>query len=142
MTFGRDSYGIEQQCVVCDTPTKSHPVPNGYLCHSCLTEEDESVILDALPIAPRPALGVDSTVECCECENEHTIRDAHTPGGDVIRAGVGFSLFDSLTAFVWVSCPSCAVSTEYLTTEESAEELASTLGVDLMSYSRRKGWAE
>jgi len=142
MTFGRDSGGFEKVCHACGSATQSHPAPNGYLCHTCVTGLDEAALFDALPVEPIPELGPETTVPCVWCGATHTIRDAHTPGGATIRGGVGFPVFDSLSGFVWVSCPTCTKSTEFLTTEEQAEALASTLEVPLMNYDRRQGWVE
>lgn len=140
VSFGVDGYGVERECTVCGSGTQSHPAPNGYLCHTCLTERDESELLEDLPVAPIPNIDADSTVECRWCEAAHTLRDAHLPGRDVLRAGVGLPTFDSLTGCLFVSCPSCAKATEYLTSEAAAEALASDLGIDLMEYNRRRGW--
>lgn len=140
MSFGSDTYGVEQVCVACGSPTKSHAVPNGYLCHSCLREHDEDTLFDSLPTDPLPKLSAETTVACHYCGTTHTIREVHIPGTETVRVGRGFPVFDTLTSMLWVSCPSCAKATEYLTSAEGAETLADTLGIDIAEYSRREGW--
>jgi DNA-directed RNA polymerase subunit RPC12/RpoP len=117
----------EENCVVCGKPTTSHAVPAGWLCHTCLTEEDEDDVLDELAVPPVRDLDADTDLTCHWCGHEHTPREANTPGRNHVAAMLGESPFEALDALLIVSCPHCGRATEYLTTELSCRDVIEAL---------------
>ena len=142
--FGVDRGGVEKRCVCCGSPTKSHPAPNGYLCHSCVTERDEAEIFESLPTGVYPDLSGDSTVSCRECDSIHTLREAADETGNRTFIRVIFDRvpLDRFTAVVVVGCPRCTKATEYLTDKDGAETVAETTGAQRYVWSPRRGVVE
>lgn len=118
---------LPETCVVCGKPTQSHPVPNGWLCHTCLTNRPNGEIFDALPVAPVPSLDPDTPLPCHWCEHEHTPRAVDTPGVNFMTVICGTTPFDALDAILILSCPRCAETTEYLTSSSAALDLVAAL---------------
>lgn len=127
MSAATSTEEIPERCIVCESWTQSHPVPRGWLCHTCLLEHDPETIREALPVPPRPDLAVDDVVECFACGHEHTLRDAHTPGYNHVGAIADGTPIDGFDAVVVVSCPRCTTATEYLTTEDAALDVVEEL---------------
>lgn len=116
-----------ESCVVCGSSTRSHPVPAGVLCHTCLTEEDEADILDELPVPPVHDLDADTDLACSWCDHEHTPREVNVRGRNFVTAAVEAVPFDQLDAVLVVSCPHCTQATEYLTTERACLDVIEEL---------------
>lgn len=140
--YGEDVAGIEKRCVCCDTPTQSHSVPNGYLCHSCLTDREEDEIFDCLGTGAHPDLAPDTVMTCSRCGNEHTLREADAGPGMFLRVIIGRVPFDSLSAEVVVSCPRCTKATEYLTAETAAETVVEATSAKQYRWSASRGLVE
>lgn len=136
-SYNDDDAGIEKRCVVCDSPTQSHPAPNGYLCHTCLTEHDEDEIFEHLGGVADPELSAASVFPCGCCGSIHTLHEATAGGGDFVRIIIGRVPFDSLTAEIVVSCPQCTKATEYLTSETAGENIAEETGTKVYDFTRR-----
>jgi hypothetical protein len=141
MSFDTDRIGHEKVCYVCDKPTQSHPVPNGWVCHTCKRNTDQTVLKDALDIPPRPELTLESSIPCWWCEQTHSLTDA-IPSKEGILIGTGFPLLEDHTGFLIASCPDCLKSSDYLTTAECAERIADQVGVPVREYHYRHGWVE
>jgi hypothetical protein len=142
MSFGTDRTGIEKRCYICDSPTRSHPAPNGYVCHTCKTETPEQTLLDALSVSPIPSPTGETLLECRSCGEETPIKHiAEDPSG-YIQAGVGFDLFDEYQGMILVSCPACLTVTDYPTTNSAAERIANKLHVPPHEYDPRDGWVK
>ena len=134
-----DSRTVDEHCIVCGSWTRSHPVPNSWLCHTCLTERDETTILDALPVAPVPDVDADTQLECHWCGGENTPRAVNTPGKNFVVIAVHVTPFDRLEAVLIVSCPQCGHATEHLTTEDAALELSDAVGLEVRDLAPRHG---
>jgi len=141
MTFGSDRVGHEKRCYICDTPTQSHPVPNGWMCHTCKREREQTALKDALDIQPRSDLTLETTLPCWWCGQNHLLTDK-IPSRESVFIGTGFHFLEEYTGFLIASCPNCLKSSDYLTTAESAERIAEQVGVSIHTYHPRHGWVD
>lgn len=120
-----------ETCVACGKPTRSHPVPEGWLCHTCLVKRDETALLEELDVPTRPDLNADTDLACSTCGYVYTLREGYVPGSQTLILLVGASPFDALDAVLIGSCPRCTQASEWLTTTRAAEALATDLGIPL-----------
>jgi hypothetical protein len=140
MSFGTDIAGYDKVCLSCDTPTKSHPAPNGYLCHSCTTELPEAELLETIGVQRFETVDRETEISCWWCDSEYKITEGRGTDGPAVRVGDGFPLFDSYPGLIISACPVCTRSTETVTQSAAAAAFADTIGVPVMSYSVRAGW--
>ena len=125
---------VPEQCVTCGKPTTSHPVPFGYVCHSCLKEVDDETILDAVKTEGVVEGGPDTTLECEACGIEYTPREAHTPGSNhVAILGGGMTTVAGYDTVLIASCPRCTLATEFYIDEASERSIQDGLGLDVRS---------
>jgi len=141
MSFDTDRVGHEKRCYICDTPTQSHPAPNGWVCHTCKSDTEQTTLKDALDIQPRGDLTLETRLPCWWCEQTHPLTDK-IPSSESLLIGTGFHLLENYTGFLIASCPDCLKSSDYLTTSESAERIADQVGVSIHEYHYRHGWVE
>lgn len=120
-TWNRRSEAVEQHCVRCGNWTKSHPIPMGWLCHSCATDDDVTTeeIHDILGERVINLVERDSPaipVTCWWCETEHSLRDALTEriglSGALARETLP-EIFGEKQSVVLVSCEECGKTSEY-----------------------------
>jgi hypothetical protein len=142
MSFGTDRIGLEKRCYVCDTPTRSHPAPNGWVCHTCKTETPEHVLLDSLSISPLPSPTFETSVECWWCNEDTPLGHIANDPGATIRIGIDFDLFDEYQGMIIASCPSCLEVTDHVTTNSAAKRIADELHIPAHEYDPRNGWVE
>jgi hypothetical protein len=140
MSFGTDRIGIEKRCYVCESPTKSHPAPNGWVCHTCKTETDDQTLLDALDIQPYPSPTFETPLECWWCHEETTLANIMGANGGSVQIGVGFDLFSEFQGLIITSCPSCLQATDHVTTDTAARRIADLLSLPAHEYDPRNGW--
>jgi len=141
MSFETDRVGHEKVCYVCDKPTQSHPVPNGWVCHTCKSNTEQTALKDALDIPPRPELTLESSVPCWWCEETNTLETMINSKGAVL-VGTGFHLLEDYTGLIIAPCPECLQISDYITTSDSSERIGRELGVPVHEYHPRHGWVE
>ena len=134
-----DEKQVEEECVVCESPTQSHNVPHGFVCHSCLTTLNEEDIFEELPVAPVHDFDADTTVTCYWCGNEHSINQS---GDRVVDRLVEVPVFETLSTTVWIGCPSCTRVTEVLIDDNTATRLSDEFEKPIGAFGNHSRWSK
>lgn len=137
--FDHDSREVDTECVVCEKPTQSHMVPEGYLCHSCLSEESEERITGELAGNLAEGIELDSPMKCRQCSHRYRLNEAREKHGCQISVFVDLVPLPTFSTVVMVNCPRCRKTTEYLTTKDDGVALGRNRAVLTVTISEEQG---